>query len=340
MLSSSAVLPGRDSMTVEEIPLIPEVPDRVRLAAREGTLVPFVGAGVSRLAGAPDWSSLANGALRSFCPSGELDFSMVTQLGELSPRVRLSLALGLAAGGGRIDWNSLLHPSGEDRTMGTRLASALWRLGRVVVTTNYDRWLDRAPVPAADPKAAGEGGNAETPNPIKVIHEVAGLTPGLLGQANTVVHLHGSVNEPLGMILTTRHYAMHYANDRAAATENRVLTFLESLFKERTVLFVGYGLEEIELIEHVINRSGPSDERRSEPRHFALQGFFSHQIYLMQSLRRYFASDLGVGLLPYRRDVRDWLQLAEVLDKFAKDAPAADTLPARKKLEMEDWLRD
>jgi hypothetical protein len=78
-----------------------------------------------------------------------------------------------------------------------------------------------------------------------VVTKVSELTPDCLSRPNTVVHLHGSMHEPDGMILTTQDYVKHYANDRlqrGEQTENNVLTFLDFLFKEKNVLFVGYGL--------------------------------------------------------------------------------------------------
>ena len=46
-------------MADEELRLIPEIPATLREAAQVGTLIPFIGAGVSRLAGCPSWEQLA-----------------------------------------------------------------------------------------------------------------------------------------------------------------------------------------------------------------------------------------------------------------------------------------
>ena len=39
----------------------------------------------------------------------------------------------------------------------------------------------------------------------RIIHKVHDLTPANLNQPNTVIHLHGSLVDPDGMILTTQH---------------------------------------------------------------------------------------------------------------------------------------
>src|ERR1700682_6521566 len=126
------------------IPLIPEVPQVLRESAQRGTLIPFVGAGASRLAGCPNWSELADKALRCFVDGGKFSYSQLAQVGNLSPRVKLSVALGLQSEHNiQIDFGALLTPTGGyDNPMGRRLFGSLAKLSKTFVTTNYDPWLD------------------------------------------------------------------------------------------------------------------------------------------------------------------------------------------------------
>ncbi len=143
------------------------------------------------------------------------------------------------------------------------------------------------------------------------------------------------------MVMTTRGYMEHYANDRYqenAKNENRVLTFLGHLFKERTVLFVGYGLEELEILEYVILKAHRAPGAPCLEKHYILQGFFSHERVLMQSLRQYYLEQCGIGLIPFSRDLKDWNQLLDVLEKFAKDIPASALIVLQELKEMEDFL--
>ncbi len=146
------------------------------------------------------------------------------------------------------------------------------------------------------------------------------------------------------MILTTQHYVQHYANDRLSGNvdkENRVLTFLEHLFKQKTVLFVGYRLEELEILEYVIlkARRSPGVEPH-EAKHFLLQGFYSHEHELMRSLTRYYLEECGIRLIPYLRDHKDWDQILDVLEEFARAAPASNPLYVQEFKEMRDLLND
>jgi hypothetical protein len=265
----------------DELLPIPQVPEGLREAAQLGKLIPFIGAGASRLAGCPSWAEFADAALKSLIRDGRFTYSQLDQIRHLHPRVKLSLARSIAVEkGGAIDFRKLLHPiARRDHKNGCRLYRSLFALAKIFVTTNYDEWLDEQipePTLAASPMTSP----ASTPppvNPLQVIYEVNDLLPSLLNKPNTVIHLHGSLRDPAGMILSTRDYVRHYANDRLsgdASRENRVLTFLEYLFHHKTVLFIGYGLEELEILEYVIEKARPpAGSTAREARHYILQGF-------------------------------------------------------------------
>ena len=323
---------------------IPEVPGGLREAAQRGILIPFIGAGVSRLAGCPGWEEFADGALQWLIQKGKFSYSQLDQIRHLNPRVKLFLARSLEADNSlSIDFRTLLHPSElrEDKK-GSRLYNSLFKLGKTFVTTNYDAWLDqRIPIPA--PSVIPHSGPTDTPSvdPIRVVHKVEELLPAVLSEPNTVIHLHGSLLAPKGMILTTQDYVRHYANDRLsgeAIEENRVLTFLEHLFKYKTVLFIGYGLEELEILEYVIVKAGASaGSSGREARHYIIQGFFSHEGELLRSLKSYYL-ECGIQLIPFLRDQKDWDQLLEVLEEFARLMPASAPLVLQKAQEMESLL--
>lgn len=326
-------------MPDDQIPLIPEVPEALREAAQQGRLVPFVGAGVSQLGGCPGWRNLADDALKSLRKQGVLTYAQIDQLARISARVKLSIAdVCQDDGSGSIDFDHLLHPDGwATDPMGRRVYGALSDISRTFVTTNYDRWLDQMfpPPDALDSVASGSReASRESQTERKVFCTPEEFTAANLDLRDTVFHLHGSVDEPRGLIVTTRDYLQRYANDRPGQPESPVPAFLRFLFLNRTVLFVGYGLDELEVLEYVIEKAGgagprehnirgASAKRSSEmvaPQHFILQGFFSHQRELMHLLRRYYEG-YGVGLLPFSKDEHNWAQLADVLEHFARELP-------------------
>lgn len=328
-------------MPDEEIPLIPKVPDSLREAAQLGKLVPFVGAGASTLAKCPGWGELADGALESLRRQGLFSPAQIDQLTQVNPRVKLSIATVCQEDGtGSVNFDHLLHRDGwSTDEMGLRVYGALSAIARTFVTTNYDRWLDQTfPLPDTLESTAERSMRTSEvlPTDRKVFYKPMDFTAANLELRDTVFHLHGSVVDPdKQLIVTTHDYLRHYANDRGGP-ESPLLTFLDFLFRHRRVLFVGYGLEEMEILEYVIQKArraegsrqvaGSAGTGRTEeslaPQHFILQGFFSHERELMRLMARYYGT-CGVQLLAYSRDEKNWGQLADVLEFFARDLPRA-----------------
>jgi hypothetical protein len=172
--------------------------------------------------------------------------------------------------------------------------------------------------------AAVQDTTAAAPTKRNPIYKAAEFTPANLNQAKTVFHLHGSLADPTGMVMTTRDYITRYANDRAGndpKNENRTLTFLSHLFQEKTVLFIGYGLGDLEILEYVIQKgrmAAPGQEIQA--RHYMVQGYFSHELELMRSLSQYYMQT-DIQLIPFLLDHKDWPQLIEVT--AIKDQPEA-----------------
>jgi len=327
---------------------IPAIPSGLREAAQRGVLIPFVGAGVSVLAGCPTWAQFADGALRACIDANKFTFGQLAQIEHLTPRVKLSIARGLVDEHDlKLDYAKLINPNlgYENNDVGNRVYRSLGKLGKTFVTTNYDSWLDteipEVQFPITPPAAAQQTTTANAPSTRRAIFDVNDFTPANLNLPKTVFHLHGSLSDPPGMVITTRDYITRYRNDGTetdAQRENRTLTFFSHLFQRKTVLFVGYGLEDLEILEYVIQKARlPAPGGQAEARHFMLQGYFSHQSELMRSLTQYYRQ-CDIQLLPFQRDQKDYLQLINVLEKFAELMPATTPLNLQIQMEMEALL--
>jgi hypothetical protein len=103
---------------------------------------------------------------------------------------------------------------------------------------------------------------------------------------------------------------------------------------------VGYGLEELEILEYVIGKARlMAEPGETAIRHFLLQGFFSHEEELARSLSDYYA-ECGIELIPFLRDQKDWDQLIDVLEEYARIAPAGAPLNVQILKEMEALLNE
>ncbi len=325
---------------IDKIEVYPVIPDVLRQAALQKTIVPFIGAGVSQLGGCPGWTEFANAALNFFVQQGKLSHAQLDQVASLSSRIKLSLVEGLEKQHDlRIDFDDLLKPDPSKQKLGDGVYANLLKLATTFVTTNYDSWLHhRLP----DSKSTGEGPSskmAETSRPF--FYKPHDITVENLDVSNAVFHLHGSVLDRDSMVITTIQYLERYSSHRIDGGknhENPFLTFIETLFKLKNVLFIGYGLNELEMLEYVIQKgiTGKSGTDE-EPRHYVLHGFFSHEVELARSLENYYRQ-FGIGLLAFSRDERDWDQLAKVIEYLVREIPPGPGLALAKRREMEELL--
>ncbi len=221
------VMPGTE--------VAPPIPPKLEQALVDGECVLFVGAGLSRGAGLPDWDGLLE------LMATELGLQQEAVEGAATPPKPDPLDLaqwyrdtfkaeGLAALIGKTFGDPKLAPR---PTLAHYLAMSL-RCG-YVITTNYDALLERTL-------------RALKRYPLTVIdqEDVAGT-----GRADGVhvVKLHGDAARPEGVVLCHDDYDQFFEKRPAMAL------LLEGLLLNRTFLFLGYGLRDPNF-RQVFNRVG------------------------------------------------------------------------------------
>lgn len=282
--------------TVKNLCPDPELPLPIKTAAENGRLVLFVGAGASMLLGMPSWAGLASSALNSLRDKGYINFAELNQLQALDPKKRLSIAQAIAEDK-KFDLDLSKHLV---RKRESRIYDHLNSIGAVYVTTNYDNEL--VPNPDTNPNKLKES--------VERISSPADFSTSLLKNPGTVIHLHGDKGNPKSMIVTTKDYLQHYDH-------KNVISFLKKLFEEYTVLFVGYGLEEDEILEHILRRGGVRQEQK-EARRYSLQGFFNSEQALYEKLIDYYDKSFGVELVGFTRDYRDYAELEKIIGEWVE----------------------
>ncbi len=268
-------------------------PDEIVQAGLNGDLVFFVGAGASMLLGLPSWSGLAARALDDLRQNGYLNYSELEQLYGLDPKKQLSIAYSIAEDN---RYNLDLTKHLASKSEGDGIYKAVNDIGCSCVTTNYDELLA--------PRFVDTKDGSTTAASVNRVFEKEKFFAKLLNEPGTVVHLHGATSKPETMIVTTKHYLEHYDHEN-------VQEFLGELFEKKTILFLGYGLEEAEILEHILRRG--SVKRTSNRRRFALQGFFLSQKPLYENLHTYYENSFGVHLLGFVRDHDNYKRLEEII---------------------------
>lgn len=271
-------------------------PDEILRAGLDGNLVLFVGAGVSMRLGLPSWDGLALAVLNDLRESEHINFNYadLEQLRTLDAKQQLSIASIIAEKNGHdLDIRQYLIGKRE----GNSIYKAINDIGCPCVTTNYDELLS--------PRYTKTMDGSSTPVDVNRVSDKEKFYAKLLKEPGTVVHLHGSVGGK--MIITTSDYLQHYDHEK-------VQTFLGELFSKKVVLFLGYGLEEAEILEHILRRG--KVKQTSERKRFALQGFFRSQQPLYENLHSYYKKSFGVHLLGFMRDHDDYKTLDYIIQSW------------------------
>jgi len=273
----------------------PEVPAEVENAAQSGELVVFVGAGISRLINCPSWDGFADAVLQQLVP-GAIDYHDLAQIKTIAdPKKRLSIAKIVAQKKNiKIDYGLTFRVSLEPENVYRYLNS----FNSSFVTTNYEKYL------------APESRQTDPEEDWRFYKREQLLRVNLDRNGN-VIHIHGCVDDPNSMIITTRDYLDHYST-------TEVQEFLRYLFEKKTILFLGYGLEEIEVLEHILRRGGAGATREGRVRRYMLQGFFNAEIGLYNLLGEYYLESFATELIGFPKDYKDYGHQVEILASWSK----------------------
>jgi len=293
---------------------LPAVPPGLGDAAMSGELVVFVGAGISRLVGCPDWHGFADRVLEQLAPL-HIDYYELGQIQSIrDPKRRLSIAKIIADKAGfKIDFEAALVGRPPKRNV----YDWLNKFRCSFVTTNYDRNLNPVGNPISDELSWR-------------FEQRSSLLGSNLDRPGNVVHLHGCVSRPEGMIITTKDYLDHYSS--AIVQE-----FLEDLFNRKFVLFLGYGLEEVELLEYVFRKGKISADNKAT-RRYILQGFFNAEHRLSTLLGEYFYQVFGVGLINFPKDPNRYEQQIDIFEAWSKSLQFGDMALADEVSVIEDEI--
>lgn len=297
-----------------EIKDIPDVPSQLIVAARSGRLVVFIGAGVSRIIGCPSWDEFAHRQLKDLYEKKVINYHEYTNLKALDARKLLSICRRIYEEKKMRppDMRSLLR--GEDSLLKKfPIYDDLYSFNAVYVTTNYDDYLDEVAqrsitklTSITQTSTVQDPSEKEIPHG-KIICSKEQLLISNLSNGN-IIHLHGSIDDERSTIVTITDYITYYEHGSKPAV------LLEEIFKAYTVLFVGYGLEEYEILEFMISKSHTS---KGEVKHFMLYPVFRREINLLDLYQKYY-NELGIQLVPYPIDESGYEHLASVVQEWAK----------------------
>ena len=298
-----------------EIEEEPSVPTEIFESASSGKLVLFIGAGVSRIIGCSSWENFALQQLEDLREKKAINYHEYSNLKSLDARKLLSICRSIYRK------NNIEPPSMKSLLKGKeelikkfKIYKDLYDFKVIYITTNYDNYLDeiiQTPIHKNEVEISSKVESQfhidEEKTKGKIIYQKKDILISNLINGN-VIHFHGSVNDEKNVVMTISDYMKHYKHGLKPAV------FLQEVFEKYIVLFVGYGLEEYEIIEFLISKSSTE---KGEIRHFMLYPMFEKNNNLLKFYQGYYG-DLGIHLIPYSIDKNGYEQLAIVINKWAK----------------------
>lgn len=304
------------------------VPIEVKEAAKNNRLVFFVGTGISMNKGAPNWMGFAKNVLNQLREKGIINYGFIEQIKDLQPKRQLSIARILAdKNDEEIDYKKAIEPKSPSKS---RIYEYLAKISACYVTTNYDTFLHKM---NKDPFGDAKEDNITERDPIIDLSEI---NEGII-RKDKVIHLHGSYsNGNDDLVVTTRDYIKHYS-------EKKVKEFLNELFGgDYTVVFLGYSLEEIELLDYLLLKTDGKENANTEDNEnnrFWLQGIYRHQESAYEAISEYYSKVFGINILNFYLDENEYEELTNILKKWA-DVINGYCLPATDKKRTLDEVLD
>jgi hypothetical protein len=314
-----------------------QIPSEVKNAAALGKLAFFVGNGISRLYDLPSWDQLCSRMLHGLATRKLIDHNRISLLEKQNLKARISIADYYFKGlkneekKGLTYKEMLLHGlDGPYQNKVTAYAS-LAKCGVKFVTTNYDDLLEQALRNKDKVSEVVKSSDLPgTPTNVSKVDKASEKTvevfidPYKFSTAeslanNLVFHLHGSFNDENTIVASTADYLKLYS-------DSNVRRFLRWFFKNHVVIFIGYGLEELELLDLII-RSGQSDAERKLP-FFLLLPMLSDEADVLDQLRIYY-DQLKITLLAFSRDKKDYSAYADLLEIWSGELAKVVQSPTR-----------
>ncbi len=280
---------------------LPELLPEIKETAENGDLAIFMGAGLSRFLDCMSWKDLAVNLTKK-CESENLinnyeqsvlansnDFKKtITICNELlkdDKRFMKEMRNSLNDKDVKKYLNGTLKDKAEYEQK-LQIYKNLFSLNAIFITTNADRHIDQV-FASENIKVKDFGAATELDN-------------------NHLYKIHGSITDKESLVFTVDGYLNRYTNEGFG-------NFLEKIFATKTVLFIGYGLGEFELLDYLFKSIKSTGKQ-----HYFLKDFYEHETNIYKFEQIYFKK-LGIVLIPYSKDKVGFNQLPKIIEYWVDE---------------------
>ncbi len=297
------------------IPYIPKIPQDLLDKITDGEVIVFVGSGVSMLCNVPSWGELALKYLEDWRSNGNLSYDAYEKLKkeEKNPLKLLSICNGAEGVG---DLRNTLEGklknklNKDDEIKIKEIYGYIRDFNANYITTNYDDFLEKAELTGNEKlkKQENEYRLKLKMSALTMLNQL-GLDSDLTNVSESIVYLHGKASGPKAgikneIIITLEDYLKHYRDSKDGEPKNGK-DFLKSIFRKATFLFIGLGLNEFEIIQHI----NPPLEGAS---HYLLLGASDYEKCVLEQYNNYYKI-LNIKPIFFNMSKKGHHQLEDVL---------------------------
>ncbi len=278
----------------EDVPLEEPIKD----AFKNDKLAFFLGAGVSNLIGCPDWTQLTNKLIECCYKENLIDFKLKEDLLKLRDnKKKISICKhilenkknGLFFSKFKEYLKISKEKEKENKDDDKDIYEYLKNISAIFITTNHDDYLSRHFDENKD-----------------VAYELDHFDADNIGSYK-LYHLHGHIRSNGSIITTVDDYLERYSKPKFK-------TFIKKLLKsEYTLIFIGYGLNEFELLDYLALTD--EENKKSRNPHYILLPFFSHQKKLAEFEQVYF-KNFNINIIAYSKDKKGYDFLIEIIREW------------------------
>lgn len=287
----------------DDLELPSELREQIR---RKENMVIFVGSGISKLLKIPLWDELAARSIKYLYTSRRMSFDESEKIlkESISPKQKLSIFHNIMPKGseGRF-YADCFTPDKE--CLKRNPYDLLVKVPFAKFTLNLDLEFWNALLRLKKKSTSGEADSLNSD--VKAFHIFEDFEEKTEINTDTLYQVHGAYNNLKNYsIITMTDYLSFYYGDKNTGLRD----FLRKVFNEYSVIFLGVGMEEFELLQYLV---------KSNKKHHVLVGTYINDTNLLRFKKEYFKKALGIIAHGYYLDFNGYDRLYDVIDNWIKE---------------------
>jgi hypothetical protein len=268
----------------------------------------FVGAGISRLIGFPSWEELGDKAIEYLYRNNRINYFEYQRIQRdvVDPKQKMSIFHAVLPKNSESSKHFYKEIFSKPNTKKNNPYVNLAKIDWIKITSNIDNEFVNALDKYLTHPVIDIRDSMRKEDKVEERKRARGITSNFNVSdvpAESIFQIHGCIDELETSILTTDDYLKAYYED-----DKGIKKFLEMLFEEYVIVFIGYGLSEFSILEHII-------KRKKLQKHYALVGTYLNEMNVFGLMKKYFES-IGVLPIPFYLDSIGYDRLITVLDSW------------------------